>query len=186
MSTTTWRSVLAVPVSPARDHIRGSVDAPVSLLEYGDYECPFCGLAHPIVRAIEAQLGDAIHFVFRHFPMTTVHPHAELAAEAAEAAGSQGKFWRMHDMLYENQQQLDGPHLLSYAAAIGLDVNRLANEAAEHVYLPKINDDFVSGVRSGVNGTPTFYINGIRHDGGWDYASLMAALKRAAVAAAAA
>jgi protein-disulfide isomerase len=184
MSTTTWRSVLAVPVSPARDHIRGPIDAPVTLLEYADYECSFCGAAHPIVKAIEAQLGDAVRFVFRHFPMTTVHPHAELAAEAAEAAGSQRKFWRMHDVLYENQQQLEGPHLLAYAAALGLDVKRFGNEVAGHVYLPKINDDFVSGARSGVNGTPAFYINGIRHDGGWGYASLMAALQRAAVTAA--
>jgi protein-disulfide isomerase len=135
---------------------------------------------------IETQLGDTLRFVFRHFPLTTMHPHAELAAEAAEAAGSQGKFWRMHDMLYANQQQLEGPRLLAYAAAIGLDVNRFGNEVAGHVYLPKINEDFISGVRSGVNGTPTFYINGVRHDGGWDYASLMSALQQAASTAQAA
>jgi Na+:H+ antiporter, NhaA family len=113
MSATTWRSMLTMPVSPARDHIRGPIDAPVTLLEYGDYECPFCGAAHAVVNTILAQVGDAVRFVFRHFPMTTVHPHAELAAEAAEAAASQQRFWDMHDMLYANQQQLDGPSLLA-------------------------------------------------------------------------
>jgi protein-disulfide isomerase len=174
-----------MPVSPARDHIRNRIDAPVTLLEYGDYECPFCAAAQPILKAIEAQTGDAVRFVFRHFPMTTVHPHAEIAAEAAEAAGRQGRFWDMHDVLYANQQQLDGAALLAYAAALGLDVNRFGNEIAAHVHLSKINEDFMSGVRSGVNGTPAFYINGIRHDGGWDYASLATALQQAVIKAAA-
>jgi protein-disulfide isomerase len=186
MSTTTWRSALALPVSLTRDHIRGPVDAPLTLLEYGDYECTFCGVAHPIVKAVEAQLGNRLRFVFRHFPLTTVHPHAELAAEAAEAAGSQGAFWQMHDVLYANQQHLEGPQLLVYAATLGLDINRFGNEVTEHAYLRKINEDFISGVRSGVNGTPTFYINGARHDGAWDYASLLAALQQAALTAAAA
>src|ERR1700736_4572828 len=108
MSATTWKSMLTMPVSPARDHIRGPADVPVTLVEYGDYECPFCAAAHPIVKAIEAQAGDAIRFVFRHFPLTTMHPHAELAAEAAEAAAAQGKFWAMHDTLYANHPRLDG------------------------------------------------------------------------------
>ena len=123
MSTTTWRSALALPVSLTRDHIRGPVDAPLTLLEYGDYECTFCGVAHPIVKAVEAQLGNRLGFVFRHFPLTTVHPHAELAAEAAEAAGSQDSFWYMHDMLFTNQHRLDAPSLLSYAAALALASN---------------------------------------------------------------
>lgn len=186
MSATNWRAILSVPVSPARDHILGRMDAPVTLVEYGDYECPFCAAAHPIVKAIEAQAGDAVRYVFRHFPMTTVHPHAEMAAEAAEAAGRQGRFWDMHDVLYANQHQLDGAALLSYAAALGLDVNRVGNEIAAHVHLPKISEDFMSGVRSGVNGTPAFYINGVRHDGGWDYVSLAAALQQAMISAAAA
>ncbi len=186
MSTTTWKSVLTMPVSPARDHIRGPVNAPVTLVEYGDYECPYCAAAHPIVKAIEAQAGGVVRFVFRHFPMTTVHPHAELAAEAAEAAGRQGRFWDMHDVLYANQQQLDGPALLAHAAALDLDLNRFSNEVARHAHLAKINEDFMSGVRSGVNGTPAFYINGVRHDDGWDYPSLAMALQQAAMTAAAA
>ncbi len=186
MSATTWRSTLTLPVSPARDHIRGPADALVTLVEYGDYECPYCGMAHTVVKEILEQVGDAVRFVFRHFPMTTIHIHAENAAEAAEAAGAQGKYWEMHDMLYANQQALDGPSLLSYAAALQLDVERFGNEVAQHKYLPKISEDFMSGVRSGVNGTPTFFINGVRHEGAWDYNSLITALQRAAVAGAAA
>jgi protein-disulfide isomerase len=186
VSATNRRAILSVPVSPARDHILGRMDAPVTLTEYGDYECPACAAAHPIVKAIEMQAGDAVRYVFRHFPMTTVHPHAEIAAEAAEAAGRQGRFWDMHDVLYANQHRLDGAALLSYGVALGLDVNRFGNEIAAHVHLPKISEDFMSGVRSGVNGTPAFYINGVRHDGGWDYASLAAALQQAMISAAAA
>ncbi|HEX6496364.1 MAG TPA: DsbA family protein [Acidobacteriaceae bacterium] len=186
MSGPIWHSKLTVPVSPARDHIRGPVDALVTLVEYGDYQCPHCGTAHVTVKTIMGQVGDAVRFVFRHFPMTTVHPHAELAAEAAEAAGSQHRFWDMHDTLFANQQRLDGPALLAYASALGLDVDQFDSEVAGHVHLPRIGEDFMSGVRSGVNGTPTFFINGIRHDSGWDYGSLIAALQRAAVASAAA
>ena len=183
VSTTMWRSRLTLPVSPARDHIRNGLNAPLTLLEYGDYECPFCAAAHQVVKTIEAQAGGALRFVFRHFPMTAVHPHAELAAETAEAAAAQGRFWEMHDMLYSNQQELEGPDLLAYARAIGLDVTRFSSEVAAHVHLPKVSEDFMSGVRSGVNGTPTFYINGIRHDGGWDYSSLAVALQQAMLAA---
>jgi protein-disulfide isomerase len=180
MSTTLWEAVLALPVSPARDHIRGPVGAPLTLLEYGDYECPYCGAAHVIVSAIQAHMPAELRFVFRHFPMTTIHPHAQPAAEAAEAAGAQGKFWAMHDMLFEHQQQLADSYLLTYAQALGLNVGRFSNELAAHEHLPKIREDFMGGVRSGVNGTPAFYINGVRHDGGWDAASLLAALQRAA------
>lgn len=182
MSTTIWKARLTVPASPARDHISGALNAPITLVEYGDYECPFCAAAHQVVKTIEARAGGGLRFVFRHFPMTSLHPHAELAAEAAEAAAAQGQFWEMHDMLYSNQQELEGPHLLAYATAIGLDVARFTGEVAAHVHLPKVSDDFMSGVRSGVNGTPTFYINGIRHDAGWDYPSLAAALQQAALA----
>ena len=186
MSTTLWTSTLTLPASPARDHITGPADAAVTLLEYGDYECPVCAAAHPIVKTILAQAGDAVRYAFRHFPMTSMHPHAELAAEAAEAAGTQGKFWSMHDILFANQQRLDGPSLAAYAAAMDLDVSRFCNEIAAHSHLRKISEDFMSGVRSGVNGTPTFYINGFRHDGGWDHASLITALRDAAVASPAA
>jgi len=180
MTMTMWRAVLTQPVSPDRDHIRGAVDAPVTLVEYGDYECPYCGAAHPIVNAVQDAMGDTLRFVFRHFPLMTVHPHAEPAAEAAEAAGSQRKFWTMHDMLYENQQELDPPYLLAYAEAVGLDIARFTRELAAHVHAAKVRDDFMSGVRSGVNGTPTFFINGVRHDGAWDFESLLAAVQRAA------
>jgi protein-disulfide isomerase len=180
MNMTEWEAVLALPVSPARDHIRGPVDAPVTLLEYGDYECPYCGAAHGIVNAIRARMGDRLRFAYRHFPLTTMHPNAEPAAEAAEAAGAQGKFWAMHDVLFENQQQLAAPYLLAYADALGLDLARFGSQLAERVHYPKVREDFMSGVRSGVNGTPTFYVNGRRHDGSWDAGSLLAALQRAA------
>jgi protein-disulfide isomerase len=179
MSTTVWEAALALPVSEDRDHIRGPQNAPVTLLKYGDYECPYCGAAHKIVTALLARMGDDVRFVFRHFPLSTVHPHAEQAAEAAEAAGAQGKFWAMHDMLYENQDQLDAPSLLTYADAVGVDVEQFTTELLQHVHAPKIREDFISGVRSGVNGTPTFYIDGVRHDGSWDAASLWAALESA-------
>jgi protein-disulfide isomerase len=178
MNVSLWEPTL--PVSPARDHIRGPVDAPVTLLEYGDYECPYCGAAHPIVNEVREPMGDRLRFVFRHFPLTTVHPYAELAAEAAEAAGAQRKYWAMHDMLYENQEHLDPPYLLAYAKALDLDHERFQEDLAEHVHEPKVREDFMSGVRSGVNGTPTFFINGVRHDGSWDFASLLAAVQQAA------
>jgi protein-disulfide isomerase len=180
MTTTGWEAVLTLPVSPARDHIRGPVDAAVSLVEYGDYECPFCCAAHPIVKAIQEQMGDELQFVYRHFPLTTVHPHAEQAAEAAEAAGAQQRFWAMHDVLFENQQRLDAPYLHAYAEALGLDVRQFDRELVEHVHADRVREDFLSGVRSGVNGTPTFYINGVRHDGSYEFPVLMAALQRAA------
>lgn len=182
MSTTTWEAVLAVPVSPARDHIRGLIDAPLTLLEYGDYECSYCGAAHPIMRAIQAQLKDTLRFVFRHFPLTTVHPHAEMAAEAAEAAGEQRKFWPMHDMLYANQDRLGPEDLMGHAAALKLDLAEFRNALAERRYAAKVRDDFMSGVRSGVNGTPALYVNGVRHDGSWDFASLLTALQQPATA----
>jgi protein-disulfide isomerase len=181
VSTSAWEAVLTLPVSPARDHIRGPVDAPLTLLEYGDYECPHCGAAHGVVQAIRARLPDgALRFVFRHFPLTTVHPHAQHAAEAAEAAGAQGRFWAMHDALFANQERLDGRDLAAYAEAIGLDLDRFGEEVVRHVHAAKVREDFVSGVRSGVNGTPTFYVNGVRHDGSWDVASLLGALQQAA------
>jgi protein-disulfide isomerase len=180
VSTALCEAVLALPVSPGRDHIWRPIAASVTLLEYGDYECPYCGAAHAIVSAIQAHMAAELRFVFRHFPMTTVHPHAQQAAEAAKAAGAQGKFWAMHDRLFEHQQQLTGSYLLSCAQALGLDVGRFSAELAAHLHVPKIREDFMSGVRSGVNGTPTFYINGVRHDGAWDAASLLTALQRAA------
>ena len=176
---------LMPPVRP-EDHVQGRADAAVTLVEYGDFECPSCGMAHPIVSAVQRRMGDALRFVFRHFPLSQIHPHAEHAAEVAEAAGERGRFWPMHDMLYENQQALDDPHLLAYAAELGLDPASIEPALRSHAFAPRVQADFLSGVRSGVNGTPTFFINGVRHDGAWDENNLLAALKLAARATAAA
>jgi protein-disulfide isomerase len=173
-------AMLVVPVGP-RDHRHGPENAPVTLVEYGDYECPYCGMAYPVVKEIQRRLGDRLCFVFRHFPLTQVHPHAEHAAEAAEAAGTQGKFWKMHDYLYEHQDALDDAHLLHYAEILRLDTGRFQQEMIEHVHAERVREDFLSGVRSGVNGTPTFFINGFRHDGGYDLLTLLAAVEAALV-----
>jgi protein-disulfide isomerase len=170
---------LILPVGP-RDHIRGPKGAPVTLVEYGDYQCPFCGAAHPVVKEILALETNTVRFVFRHFPITTLHPFAEPAAEAAEAAGAQGKFWQMHDWIFEHQDAIAPDDLVEAAAGLGLDVERFAGDVAEHRYERKIREDFMSGVRSGVNGTPTFFINAVRHDGGFDPRSLLDAIEAAA------
>jgi protein-disulfide isomerase len=168
-------SRLVLPVD-GRDHVRGPADAPVTLLEYGDYECPHCGLAHPIVNEVQQRLGRQLRFAFRHFPLAEIHPHAEMAAEAAEAAGAQGRFWEMHDLLFKNQDALNDTDLLRYAEALGLELTRFVNELADRTWEPRVREDFMSGVRSGVNGTPTFFVNGVRHDGPWDADSLIEAL----------
>src|ERR1700731_4555068 len=151
-----------------RDHIQGPLDAPVMLLEYGDYECPYCGQVYPIIKEIQKRLGDNLCFAFRNFPLTNMHPHAEHAAEAAEAAGAQGMFWEMHDVLFENQDALDDENLLEYAAALGLDTQRFVREMREHVYAPRVREDFLSGVRSGVSCTPSFCVDGMRYVGPLD------------------
>ncbi len=166
---------LSLPVGP-RDHIQGSPAAAVTLVEYGDFECPYCGSAYPTVKQIQQNLGEQLCFVFRHFPLTQIHPHAERAAEAAEAAGAQGRFWEMHDLLFENQQSLDDRNLLRFAKVLKLDIERFAHELVEGTYLERVREDFMSGVRSGVNGTPTFFINGVRHDGPWDMQSLLTSI----------
>jgi len=180
MSTTQWDTVLAVAVDDDRDHIQGLPDAAVTLVEYGDYECPYCGAAYPIVKELQARMGDRLRFVFRNFPISTSHPHAEQAAEAAEAAAAQGRFWEMHDLLYENQRRLGDQDLHAYAEQLGIDVGRFDKDLAEHVHAPRVREDFMSGVRSGVNGTPSFYVNGARHDDSYDFETLLAALERAA------
>jgi protein-disulfide isomerase len=157
---------LTPPVSQ-RDHILGPSRAPLTLVEYGDFECPHCGAAYPVVKEIRDTLGDRLQFVYRHFPLTQVHPHAELAAEAAEAAGAQERFWEMHDLLFENQQSLDDRNLLLLAESLDLDMERFTSELLEHAHHARVREDFMSGVRSGVNGTPTFFINGLRYDGPW-------------------
>jgi protein-disulfide isomerase len=168
---------LAVPVSD-RDHILGRITAPVTLVEYGDYECPYCGQAHHVVKQLRQLLGHQLCFVFRHFPLTTVHPHAQHAAEAAEAAEAQGKFWEMHYVLFEHQHALNPDDLVRYAAALGLDLSQFTSELARHVYAPRVREDFMSGVRSGVNGTPSFFINGVRHDGSSDFETLLNAIEQ--------
>jgi protein-disulfide isomerase len=166
---------LTLPVGE-RDHIQGSADAPFILVEYGDYECPICGAAYVTVKEIQQAMGDRLGFVFRNFPISEMHSHAKDAAQAAEAAGAQGSFWEMHDMLFENQDELDRDHLAAYAEALGLDGTRLIDELIAGTYAKHVQEDFHSGVRSGVNGTPTFFINGIRYDGSHDVEPMITAL----------
>ncbi len=169
-------SKLTVPVNE-RDHVRGPENAPVTLVEYGDYECPYCGAAYPIVKRIQKTMGNDLRFVFRNFPLAEIHPHALHAAYAAEAAGLQDKFWEMHDMLFEHQDALEDDDLLRYAQMLALDTDQFARDFASDEVASKVEEDFSSGVRSGVNGTPTFFINGVRHDDSYDYPELLAGLQ---------
>ena len=170
---------LTMPVGK-RDHAQGPADAPVTLVEYGDYECPHCGRAYPIVKEVQRRLGSKLRFVFRNFPLSESHPHAQHAAEAAEGSAAKGRFWEMHDTLYEHQQALDDTHLVRYAAQLGLDAKAFERELHAHAHKARVREDFMSGVRSGVNGTPTFFINGVRFDDSWDPDTLTNALKAAA------
>ncbi|MCU1272693.1 MAG: Periplasmic thiol:disulfide interchange protein DsbA [Bryobacterales bacterium] len=173
---------LILPVSE-RDHIQGPLNAAVTLLEYGDYECPHCTAAYPVIKAIQEGLGDELCFAYRHFPLIQIHPHAEPAAEAAEAAAARGRFWEMHDMLFENSPNLGVQDLVRYAEEIGIEADRFVSELRGHLYLPRIQVDMESGLRSGVKGTPTFFINGVRHRGGYDMESLLQALRVAQLSA---
>jgi len=170
---------LAAPVEPERDHIRGSDDAPVTLVEYGDFECPFCGQAEPIVRELLNEFGHDVRYVFRHLPLSDVHPHAELAAEAAEAADEQGAFWPMHDLLFEHQDALEPKNLMSYAEELGLDVDRFTEELRRHEHAGRIASDVEDADMSGVSGTPTFFVNGLRHQGAYDIDTLTGAVRAA-------
>lgn len=175
---------LAPPVDDARDHVQGRHEAPVTLVEYGDYQCPYCGMAHPIVKELQRALGDQLRFVFRNFPLRDAHPHAEHAAETAESAGAQGSFWEMHDTLFENQERLDDRSLIGYAEELGLDATQLAQDLDDGKWAGRVREDFRSGVRSGVNGTPTFFVNGVRYDEGWnDPDAFLRALRATAGAA---
>lgn len=168
---------LAVPVDPSRDHIQGDSKAILTLVQYGDYQCPYCGAAYPEVKKVQKELGLKLRFVFRNFPLTNVHEFAMDAAETAEAAAVQGKFWEMHDFLYEHQETLGDPSVaLGYAKKLGLDTQKFERELSQHIYQKRIKDDFMGGVRSGVNGTPTFYVNGERHDGPADADALVKSL----------
>jgi protein-disulfide isomerase len=171
---------LLEPAVNDRDHTLGPASAPVTLVEYGDYECPFCGTAEPTVREVLRIAGDGVFFAFRHFPLSEIHPHARQAAEAAEAAGAQGRFWQMHEMLFANQQALAPADLLTYAAALHLDVSQFAADLEQHRFDPVVREQFLSGLRSGVNGTPAFFVNGFRHDGEHDVQSLLHAVALAA------
>src|SRR5437879_232236 len=169
-------AALTMPVSE-RDHAQGPADAPLTLVEYGDYQCPYCGAAYPVVKRIQKTLGEKLRFVFRNFPLTGAHPYAMIAAEAAEAAALQGEFWPMHDLLFERQTFLEPGIIPLWAKKMGLDLEKFGNEIKEGLVAKRIKEDRQSGIRSGVNGTPTFYINGIRYDGSPDYESLLAALE---------
>lgn len=171
--------VLTVPVSE-RDHVLGPATAPVTLLEYGDFECPYCREAHSTLTRLADKARDRFRLVFRHFPLTQVHPHAQHAAEASEAAAAQDRFWEMHDMLYEHQDAMEEYSLVLYAETLGLDIARFRAELLQGKYTPRVREDFLSGVRSGVNGTPTFFVNGHRHNGPWDFQSLLAVIDKEA------
>jgi protein-disulfide isomerase len=174
-------ATLKVPITES-DHIRGPKNAPITLLEYGDYECPHCALAHPIVNQVQSFFRGRMRFVFRHFPLTEMHPHAEIAAESAEFAGAAGRFWDMHNALFENQSRLSISTIFLIGAELGLPETAMRNALETGQYRNKVRNDFAGGVRTGVNGTPTFFINGVRHDGPYDYASLVAGIQMRAAA----
>ena len=171
--------MLTPPIS-ARDHVLGPPDAGIVLCEYGDFECPFCAEAEPVLKALRRTLQQTLLFAFRHFPLAEAHPHAFHAAEAAEAAGAQGLFWQMHDYLFTHQYALEDPDLVEHAAAVGCDVDRFVREMTENRYAPRVREDFLSGIRSGVNGTPSLFINGLRYDGPRDFDSLLAVIEQVA------
>lgn len=171
-------ATLKTPVTP-EDHIQGPENAAAILVEYGDYECPHCGSAQPIVKRVQKHFGKGLRLVFRNFPLSQMHPHAESAAETAEFAGAHGKFWEMHDSLFENQGRLGEPLYLELAKKLDLSTTELRQALEEEKYKARVRADFSSGVRSGVNGTPTFFINGKRHDGPFDYESLVLAIEEA-------
>lgn len=153
--------------STAKDHIQGNANASVELIEYADYQCPYCKQAYYILREVKRQLGDKVKFVFRNFPLPELHPYAIHAAIAAETAAEQGKFWEMHNILFENQENLQDGSLLEYAKRIGLDVAKFQKDFGEDQFVQKVKDDYESGIKNGVEGTPTFFINGEKFDGNW-------------------
>ena len=167
---------LTPPVDPARDHVRGPADAPLTLVEFADFECPFCGRATGMVRELRERFGDELRYVVRHLPLVDVHPHAEAAAEAMEEAGAQGRFWELHDKLFDHQDELEFEDLLGYGGAIGIDVEEMARALEDGRHAERIAEDVRSAELSGARGTPTFYVNGIRHVGAYDAASLAAEL----------
>ena len=172
-------ATLAIPVS-AHDHLLGRVDAPLTLVQYGDFQCPHCARAFPVVLEIANELKDSLALAFRHFPLHDIHPFAQRTAEAAEAAASQGQFWAMARLLYENQDRLDEEGLIRCARKADLSSKRFRKEMASGVHAPRIRADYLGGVRSGVKGTPTFFINGKLYEGGQDSSSFIAELLKVA------
>jgi len=171
-------TTLALPVGK-RDHIQGSSSAVVTLVEYGDYQCPFCGDTYPIIKKLQKHFGDQLRFVFRNFPLVRIHAFAQRAAEAAEAAGAQGKFWEMHDYLFEHQDALDAENLVRAAGALSLDKVKFDREVAEHIHADRVQEDIQSGIDSGVGGTPTIFINGRRNDDEDEFETLKAKIEEA-------
>jgi len=172
---------LAVPVN-AQDHIQGLESAPVTLVEYGDYECPHCAAAYPIIKAVQKKSGSKLRFVFRNFPLSYMHPFAQLAAEAAEAAGAQGKFWEMHDAIYENQESLGEEMIEELAQKLKLNINRFNGDINTHKFKEHVRKDFLGGAKSGVNGTPSLFINGERFDESLDEDTLVAFIRQQSLA----
>ncbi len=170
-------ATLKVPVGPA-DHSQGPADAPVTLVEYGDYECSQCGHAYPIIKAVQNRFGKQLRFAFRNFPLREIHPNAEVAAETAEFAATHGKFWDMHDLIFENQNSLSEQMLGELAHRLTLDRQALRDALRSGTFAERVQEDFSSGVRSGVNGTPTFFINGQRHDGDFELETLLQAIQK--------
>jgi protein-disulfide isomerase len=172
---------LSLPVTESRDHIQGPITAPVTLVEYGDYECPYCAQAYLITKEIQKRLGDKLRFVFRNFPITKIRPHAYETALAAEAAAAQGKFWEMYDYLFKHGQAVTNESLRRSAASLGLNLTKFDSEFYERMYSKHIDEDIQSGNSSGVKGTPTFFINGELYNGSWDLDSLLGALDEESV-----
>ena len=175
-------ATLKAPVT-AEDHIQGPDDADVTLVEYGDYECPHCGHAYPIVQRVQKQFGKRLRFVFRNFPLSQMHPHAEAAAEVAEFAGAQGKFWEMHDRLFENQERLGEALFSELTRELKLSASAMRQALEQKTFAARVRADFTGGIRSGVNGTPTFFINGHRHNDSFDFDVLVSAIQQAMITA---
>src|SRR5215210_1240133 len=174
-----WESGGLEPVG-TRDHARGPEHAPATLVMYGDYECPYCGEAHPVLKEVQERVGEPVRFIFRHFPLDSAHPRARRAAQAAEAAASQGRFWEMHDLLYENQDELGEDDLTRHADELGLDLERFEEDLANDNHAWRIEEDRLGGDRAGVGGTPALFVNGVRYTGPIDLDGLLAAVEEAA------
>jgi len=170
--------MLTEPIN-ANDHVQWNAEAPITLVEYGDFECPHCAKAHIILKRIHKRLGDQVRLVFRNFPLKQIHSMAEPAAETAEFAATHGKYWEMHDAIFENQKLLSPEFLFELAKQVGISPDELGQALQTEAFAPRVKHDFLTGVRSGVNGTPTFFINGQRLDGGWEYDDLVAAIEQA-------